>query len=226
VKALERARSILTERGPAEFARRGLAQLGSKQEFIVFELEMTEAPAPVTPRIPVDFRWLSVERLPELNRPDLDFTSEVIAEARRWLAQGDRCLVGYVDEKPVHYHWITTSLRDRPGCRLHLGPRTAFYYKEFTHADYRGQGINPAAHSVSLAACFDEGIRYAFREVRSTNTPSIRSTEKDGFREVGRYPYVRVMRYRRVLMSGDLVRYMTERAAIGEAGSRSTARRA
>jgi hypothetical protein len=109
---------------------------------------MKEAPRPLTARIPVEFAWVIPEHLDDLNSPDLDFNNAVLQEAHRWLRRGDLCLIGYVQQLPATYLWITFCLRELPAFHWPVGAHHAYIYKTFTRASLRGNALNQAALSL------------------------------------------------------------------------------
>lgn len=157
-------------------------------------------------RLPVHFRWAAPADLEALKRPDLNFTDRTVQEARRWLAGGDRCLIGYVDGEPATYWWVTFSVRRLPGRRLRVGRRQAYVYKSFTLERLRGHGLSQAALCVVLEACRAVGIRRVFADVALKNVASLRSLGHVGFRQVGTFSIVRVGRWRYACMGRALRR--------------------
>ena len=213
--ALTRSLRLLADEGLPALLRRDRRRLVSFPELILYEKHLRGLPRrPVTPPSPdVEFNWLEPSRLVELYDPDLECDAGDIAAAWSWLARGDRCLVGTEQGQVVHYHWITTSVREHPGLKLALGPGVAVCFRAFTRPAYRGRGLNSTAHSISEAASYAAGIRRLLREVYSNNIASQRSVQKDGYREVGRFRGIRLMRYQRLFMSADLAARYTEGAS-------------
>lgn len=210
-----RGRLALRDGGQDRLWRRICSRIWERRQIALLKYEVNRPPAERPARIPAHFCWAAPDDLGRLNRPELNFNNVMVQEARRWLLDGDRCLIGYVEGAPATYWWVTFSLRRLPGYRLRVGKRQAYLYKSFTLERLRGNGLNQAALSVALAHCHAEGVKRVFVDVDLKNSISLRALLNGGFREVGTFYIVRLGRRRYTYMSTPLRRLVTADSSLG-----------
>jgi RimJ/RimL family protein N-acetyltransferase len=182
---IHKGKTILKEEGVKELLHRIQARLWRRHRIALLEYELNAPPRMLHARIPVEFRWATQAELELLFVPELDFNDVIAQEAHRWLRRGDLCLIGYVDELPATYLWMTFSLRELPAYRWPVGLRRAYFYKTFTRAALRRNGLNQAALSFALAHCYDLGLQRVFIDVDVSNVSSLGAIRKVGFKDIG-----------------------------------------
>lgn len=198
--------------------RRLRDRVWERRRIALLQYEVTGSPPERASRVPVRFGWATPEDLECLNRPELNFNDQTVREARRWLSDGDRCLIGYVDGAPATYRWMTFSVRKLPTYHLRVGRHQAYFYKSFTVERLRGNGLNQAALCVALGYCHAAGIRRVFVDADLSNIASLRSLRNAGFKDIGTFSIVRLGRRRYTYMSRALRRRV---AADAEAEGRA-----
>lgn len=206
----KRRRSAGVERQEG-FWRRVYTHFWERRRVALLECELDQPPVARPARVPVRFSWAGPEEVACLVRPELNFGDETLREARRWLDEGDQCLIGYVDDAPATYWWITFTVRRLPGRRLRIGGRHAYLYKSFTAERLRRHGLNQAALSVALAHCHGLGIRRAFVDADVRNAGSLGSLRNAGFKDIGTFTIIRLGRQRRTFVE----RRLRQRVAAG-----------
>lgn len=203
---MEQAASSPTPRASVGEAlwRRVRRRVWERRPHVLLERDLASPIVDRPARVPVSFAWADTEALRRLVGPELHFTEETLAAARGWLLDGDRCLVGYLDGRPVNYRFLALRVRRFPGVRTRLGDGHAHIYRGFTIERLRGLGVNQAALSTLLARCRDMGLARVFADVDLTNASSLRSVRNVGFRDVGTFDVIRVWRWRRAVLSRSL----------------------
>lgn len=205
--AVSKLRAALRSDGLVSVLGRIRRRVIAFPEFVVFEktIAPVDPPPPMRPTdLDVEFSWLEASQLEELNDRDLEFDDRTLARAAAWLRRGDVCLVGRMDGRIAHYHFVARAVREHPHAQLTLGPQVVASYKSFTRIEYRKQGLSARAHAISEAAMAALGARHWIREAAAENEPSRRAALKDGCREVGRFRHLKIGRYRKALFSPRL----------------------
>ena len=172
------------------------------RQFLVNEQDL-RSPLPTPPRpAGLDFRLLTPRdhaRLGTLN-PALDRP-----ELQRRLAAGERCLVGWLDEEPVYYHWwISASpyFLAFVGLPLLLQPGDVLSGETFTLPAQRGRGIGAAGKLAYWDWAREQGYRRDLGFVAVWNAPSRRLSEKLGRRVIARVDCWRLGPRRRFVLHG------------------------
>ena len=153
------------------------------------------------------FEWAGLDTFDRvLATPTFQFHPVAARRARRWLARGDRCLLGRVGDRPATYLWVGTTVREFPGATCPIGAGTAYVYKTFTLPEFRGRGLNTAALREIRRRCAMEGYHQVLIDVASNNTASRRAIERAGFVPVGRFFHLRLGRMRRAWLTPSVRR--------------------
>lgn len=85
-------------------------------------------------------------------------------ELRARLRRGELWIVGRLDERIVHYFWLTQqascSYPYLPGCTFSLDADTGYGYDAWTHPDLRGSGIRRRTFVREMQLLRELGKRY------------------------------------------------------------------
>jgi len=104
-----------------------------------------------------------------------------------FFAQGDICLLSYVDDNPAGYTWAHTQGCPElvPGLRLSV-PRDYIYnYAGFTLPEYRGYGLQSFRHHALLNHNKWSDRKGLLGFVIHTNYSSMRGQDKSGYIRIG-----------------------------------------
>lgn len=100
----------------------------------------------------------------------------------------DRCFAAVSGRQLVNYSWYASGSIEAAhfsGVPASFPGGTAYFYKSFTHPDFRGRGINQAVIQQALSALAKHDVEQVFGLVEFNNWSSLRSCRKVGFRTVG-----------------------------------------
>ena len=150
------------------------------RQFVVFSRDLS-APLPDLP-LPAGlfFRPLAVQEIVELEAVNATMHP---GEVKRRLAEGQRCLVGWLEGRPVFYSWWFASgliYLHYLGLWLRVQPGDIFSDDTFTAPRFRGQNISPAGQheyyrlARELDYCRDLGMGVPW------NRPAMRVAAKTG----------------------------------------------
>ena len=191
-----RAAQVLKEEGPKSLAFRTLGELGYRRvallERALPALEEHPWPAGVryellTPECFGDFRAIS------------QLCDET--EARRRLAQGHLCQLGYVDGQPASCCWLALSGQSvRLGfvdLDAELAPGYGYTYELYVAPEHRGTGLVNIGFQDRVRLFRANGVRRLAAVVMPENRAGLRYVLTAGYRPVGSIHRVRFPGYRR-----------------------------
>jgi hypothetical protein len=152
---------------------------------LVFEADLDEL-RPAEPRISARFRAgdrNDVLRMSEAAH-DYDMLAQEFALER--LRAGDRLTVAESGNQIVFYSWLMFGQLD-VGMRryLPLSADTAYLYRLFTVAAYRGRRLSPAYFWLIREQLRQQNVRRVVSWVEARNLVSRRVFEAAGFRQIG-----------------------------------------
>lgn len=152
------------------------AVLWAEAEWLVYRRSLTTASL-ANPG-PLDFRALSFEDLSVA----ADFKARAFPEViRKRIKRNERCFGIFIEGVLANVTWVNAGrLELRKNLYLPC-PDGAGIFDCYTYADYRGQGLYPAALALTLRILKTEGVQVALIAVNPGNFPSIRGIEKAGF---------------------------------------------
>jgi GNAT superfamily N-acetyltransferase len=107
-------------------------------------------------------------------------------EVERRLAEGQVCMVGWLNDEPVYYHWGASGslYLTYVGLRLVLQPGDVFGDDAFTHPAARGRGIDAAGQLAYFRLARDQGAQRYLGMVAVWNRSSLRVADKLGRRPI------------------------------------------
>jgi len=136
----------------------------------------------VSNNLPVDFKLADLNDILDFDSLALEYDKESIALSKEWLNKGKMLLVGYHEEVPIMYGWISkTDLDLSLGEVRKLPNQTLYVFKIFIHRHFRGKDLLTAFYKNLAGICKSDGDRVLIW-VANSNIPSIKSHEKIGFK--------------------------------------------
>ena len=172
------------------------------RDFVVVEHDL-HAPTPNVPGpIGLSFRLLAHQdhpRLLEIN-PSLSR-----AEIEHRLSEGEVCLVGWLGDEPVYYHWWITDrspFLSYIRLRLLLEPGVILSGDVVTRQAFRGQGIGRAGKVEAWRWARERGYRREIGFAAVWNEPSLRLSRRIGRRPVARVGWWQLGTWRRYVVRG------------------------
>lgn len=108
---------------------------------------------------------------------------------RRLDSGQDLCFAAISDGKLLNYCWYAMNSIEGEhtwGSPVSFPASCAYFYKAFTHPNFRGRGINHKAIVKALGELSRRGINHVFGLVEINNWSSLRSCYRTGFRSIGR----------------------------------------
>lgn len=167
----QRAGEVLREEGVKALAFRVLGEIGYRRA-VLFQLDLAShrwkrAALPENVR----FEVLSEDKVQDLLGlvPHCDET-----EARRRIAEGHICVLGYVDGAPVYSGWFA------------VGPATAYTYEVYVCPSSRRMGPAKVAMDFRLRLLRKRGIQKCISIVVPENRAGLTHTLACGYQPIGR----------------------------------------
>ena len=108
---------------------------------------------------------------------------------RRLVSGLDSCFAAISGGKLLGYCWYATDsieAQHAGGLPLSFPPTCAYFYKAYTHPNYRGRSINQTVILSALEEFAKRGVERVFGFVEINNWSSLRSCDRTGFRRIGR----------------------------------------
>ena len=173
--SLARAIEVLHEQGMRGLLWRGLARTAFRRLLVAARPLGADLPTPGGPTAAAPARLaFSLLEEDEIDayaslRPDAP-----VAEARRRLAAGQRCLVGWLDGRIVHARWFATDVLESPwlGLAFKLRPGIVYVHDAYTAGDARGKGIGASARGLERSQ-WGRGARALLATVWHENAPGL-----------------------------------------------------
>lgn len=130
------------------------------------------------------WRAISASSIPEIDRSRPGYGSSAL----RYLSEGHSGFMVMIGEEVAAMGWLyvnTTSSRVRLKGYFPLEPRSAYLHADWTHPDYRGQGLHSECirwrqSQGNLVPACDQMLA----SIDPQNAPSIHNYRKAGFRHV------------------------------------------
>jgi len=187
-----RAGEILRNEGFRPLLFRILGELGYRR-VVLFEREL---PPPDDKACPPGVRYAL---LSDGNFDDFLAISQLCgkAEARRRLAAGQLCQLGYVDGEPASCCWL--ALPEQPVHIAYLGvvaapaPGYGYIYELYVRPASRGTGLVDVGFEDRVRRFRKHGVRRMASLVMPENRPGMKHTLAAGFRPVGRIHRLRLL---------------------------------
>ena len=181
------ARAVLKKLlGPAK--RRFQTRIFWACRHVLLATDLQAPVEPVSPRIPVAFRFGSLEDIERLDEHRHAYDEAAKALARRRITAGDRVMLGIHEGAVVFYAWLMYGQMDLDTERLlPTSPEKVYSYKVFTSPKQRGLKICPAYYGHIRRLLQQEGYRVLLCQVRSANEPSLKAHRQAGFTQVGQF---------------------------------------
>lgn len=169
----------------------------SRERYIVYRFDPRNTPS-LTADLDVEFST-APDAIETILRDRASYNVESKHEKifRNALAEGETCFTAWSNGALAFYGWVQFRER-RPGgwMRLRLPPSSAFIYRCFTRAEFRGKKIYPAAISNLLPDLAANGIHNVFIDHATNNVPSAKGISRLGATPIGAYWLYRFGRIR------------------------------
>lgn len=203
----ERAREVLREEGLKSLAFRTIGEIGYRR-VILFDLDVRaeRAERAVRPAL----AGLRFEQLSHANMRDFAAIAQLCdeAEARRRLAAGQVCILGYLGEKPAYCCWLALAGQrvwiDFLNVEAELAPRCAYSYELYVPPEFRRSGIARAALDYRIRLMRDLGIDRLSSVVVPENRAGRGHTRAAGLQPIGRIHVVRLLGLQRCWIRSDV----------------------
>jgi GNAT superfamily N-acetyltransferase len=159
----------------AELADRTLHRVYRRGRMLVVEQPLDELP-PLRVPAGVEIREIHPDELERL-RPLV--TTRTLTRFRSYMDHGGICLVASRRGDPVGYTWIAGRML--PGIEsipIDLPADAVYGWALYVMPTERGSGVGSALVAARLASAQRRGYRLAWRAIRITNRPALRTLEK------------------------------------------------
>jgi ribosomal protein S18 acetylase RimI-like enzyme len=151
--------------------------------------------APFEPRIPVEWRLAPPADLSLI--ADLVPPSE-FAYLQRRLLQGRICIMAIHENKAVGCGWMTDKVTfDIDNLEIPLRKGDAYMDDLYVDAAYRSHGIGGALNAKRLEYLRSQNFNRALGIVRSDNEPALTLNRRNGWVEVDRMTFRRILLWRK-----------------------------
>jgi GNAT superfamily N-acetyltransferase len=174
------------------------------RRYLVFAWDLRQVPAEVPAPDGVSCTLLTPAEEPALGELDPLMSP---GEIRRRVAEGQECVVGWVDGTLVYYRWQSTEAVFVPHIRntLHPCAGDVIVLDVFTSPRFRGRGIGEFAARRALVRARAMGLRRALWLVAWWNAPALRiARHPEHCRCMGTVGYVNLGPFRRHFATGHV----------------------
>jgi GNAT superfamily N-acetyltransferase len=202
---------------------RSILRLGAKiflvRRKLVFEADLDEI-RPAESRVAVRFRPGDPSDLLRMSEAGHDYDRTAQEFALERLCAGDRLTLAQTGNQIVFYSWLMFGQLDLGTRRyLPLSADTAYLYRLFTVAAYRGRGLAPAYFGLIRDQLRQQNLRRVVSWVEARNLVSRRVFEAAGFREIGCIWHVQFLFRSYFLISPTLRARLREHTAVMESAA-------
>jgi GNAT superfamily N-acetyltransferase len=185
-----------------------LERVWSTQRFVVYSFDLRLQNVPVVePDLKVRYSINAASAVDQLCRRPEQFALEArnLRAFRCWMSEGEICVSAWVGEQLAFYGWIQFKYRrPAPLTRIAISPGAAFVYRCYTHSDFRGKRIYPAALAFAYDALKRRGVQRIFVDHGVENIASQRGIERSGAKPIGFYTLFRCCSVRWVRFQPDV----------------------
>ena len=154
-------------------------------EVIILDEKDLKATPKYAPEI--RFRFLTAAEVADFAR---DPANELGPEfADRIVSGNDLCMAAVDGDRLAAYGWYargSVEAEHNFGTAMSYPEHMVYMYKGFTHPDYRGLRLHGIGMSLALQKLAESGVGSLISTVDWTNTASLRSCDKLGYRRLGR----------------------------------------
>lgn len=174
------------------------------RRYLVFVWDLRQAPPEMPAPDGASCTLLTAAEEPGLSEIDPRMSP---GEIRRRLAEGQECVVGWVDGTLAYYRWQSTEAVYVPHIRKTLHPCAGdvIVLDVFTSPRFRGRGIGEFASRQALARSRAMGLRRALWLVAWWNVPALHiARHPDHRRCMGTVGYVNLGPFRRHFATGQV----------------------
>jgi RimJ/RimL family protein N-acetyltransferase len=203
-----RAKQVYQTEGPVNLMRRGLAfvqyRLLEYRTYYLYEARIEEAlralgEDPMVPTVGgLTVRAvLSNAEADELEAQGFEFRSRATDAVKR-LDSGAAASCVFVGRELASIGWAALTREamdslDEPPYTVHFADHESCTGRYWTNPKYRGEGLAPYASFNAFKLLRDRGIRVNRTAMNTANVPSVRATERAGFKAYGEGRYLRVL---------------------------------
>ena len=141
---------------------------------------LTEIPVNPT-KVEVDWRIATADDIDALTEEDFRYDERRKEFSRQNLAEGNICVIGYVDEVPGHVGWITFKRLYSFPFELPLGEGWIYLQRARTSPKFPGLGLHGAGIAKRLEVAREAGAVRSVNMVDLNNEISLHNFHKLGF---------------------------------------------
>ncbi|MCX6880640.1 MAG: hypothetical protein NTW21_43560 [Verrucomicrobia bacterium] len=190
--------------------RRVREAIYSRKRFLVYsiDLKITDGSS-CSAKVPIEFHINEPEAFTILRARggEYEIDERIAAEIDRQLMEGEVCVSGWVQGELAYYVWI--QFKQRLLTRkttLPIPAGTAFIYRGFTRADFRGKHIHPAALNFTCRWLADRGYQRALVDHQVGNSVSQSGILRAGMQPAAEYVVIRMLWLRWAIPDAALLR--------------------
>lgn len=204
---------------------RGLRYLFSSESYVVYQHDLGVSPLPLlNPRIQVRFstNWPDVEMVLRANPNVYEMDELAFDSLQRCVQEGEECFSVWAGKQLAFFGWVQFKYRRPvPRTQIPLGPGSAYIYRCYTMAKFRGLNIYPAALAFACRRLENQGFRKVFIDHAWSNEASRRGIETFGANAIGNYRLLRFLGLRWARFDSKVLTAMRAEPAVEHALSGS-----
>lgn len=162
--------------------------LFSTQKMVIIEKNVQDKlPCIKSPQVQVNLRTLLPHEFSEYKERFEMYNIETDSLFR----DGNACIIGEINGKLIAWGFIAYNEANIMELerKIHIEPGSAYLYAGYTDKRYRSLGIGTKRLEKCLVYLRGTGITKAYALIHHNNLPSLRFTEKAGFRRIGTLLY-------------------------------------
>jgi hypothetical protein len=180
---------VARRHGPREAVRYAVSEVGKRLVQIevhrvrLLELARTTRELPRDPRF--ESRFLTVAEVRRFADDPANDLSPAFAELA---ARGHLCFAALLDGRLASYTWYAVGSIEpehSKGVRVTFPEHTAYAYKAYTRPEHRGLHLQGRLKQPVIDELLERGIHRRLGLIEWTNWPSLRSSDRSGYRDLG-----------------------------------------
>lgn len=197
IKCVEKSLKVISDEGIITFFKKALKSAATKifrvNSLIIFELDIESPVRKIFPSIELSFAIASEEEIDSMDEEHYGYDEKGKQYSKDRLKKGDKCILAVYGGKITGY---LSAMKDNMELsqlnHIPLHRNRAYLYKGFVLEEFRGKRVLNALVAYMINTLKKDGKSFLVYTVAKDNKPSIKATERMGFKRVGQIIQVKL----------------------------------